>query len=87
MASITPGGVLVYNEEDAEVVKVVESAENYFRKIPYKTPEYEIVNGIVNLKTDMGDIPLSVLESITFVEYGRRKIHLFSVGNYGRGIL
>jgi len=60
VASITPGGVLVYNEEDAEVVKVVESAENYFRKIPYKTPDYEIVNGIVNLKTDMGDVPLSV---------------------------
>jgi UDP-N-acetylmuramate: L-alanyl-gamma-D-glutamyl-meso-diaminopimelate ligase len=60
VASITPGGVLVYNEEDEEVVKVVESAENYFRKIPYKTPDYEIVNGIVNLKTDMGDIPLSV---------------------------
>lgn len=60
VTSITPGGVLVYNEEDPEVVKVVESAENYFRKIPYKTPEYEIVNGIVNLKTDMGDIPLSV---------------------------
>ena len=60
VASITPGGVLVYNEEDAEVVKVVESAENYFRKIPYHTPDYEIVNGIVNLKTDMGEIPLSV---------------------------
>ena len=60
VSSITPGGVLVYNEEDAEVVKVVLSAENYFRKIPYKTPEYEIVNGIVNLKTDMGEIPLSV---------------------------
>ncbi|WP_379965681.1 UDP-N-acetylmuramate--L-alanine ligase [Epilithonimonas sp. UC225_85] len=60
VASITPGGVLVYNEEDAEVVKVVESAENYFRKIPYKTPAYKIENGIVNLKTDMGDIPLSV---------------------------
>ena len=60
VASITPGGVLVYNEEDAEVVKVVESAENYFRKIPYHTPDYEIVDGIVNLKTDMGEIPLSV---------------------------
>ena len=60
VASITPGGVLVYNEEDEEVVKVVESAENYFRKIPYKTPAYKIENGIVNLKTDMGDIPLSV---------------------------
>ncbi|MGI9652940.1 UDP-N-acetylmuramate--L-alanine ligase [Chryseobacterium sp. RLHN22] len=60
VASITPGGVLVYNEEDAEVVKVVESAENYFRKMPYKTPEYEISNGKVLLKTEMGDIPLSV---------------------------
>lgn len=60
VASITAGGVLVYNEEDAEVVKVVENAENYFRKIPYKTPEYEIVNGKVHLKTEMGDIPLSV---------------------------
>lgn len=60
VASITPGGVLVYNEEDAEVVKVVENAENYFRKIPYKTPQYEIVNGIVHLKTEMGDIPLSI---------------------------
>jgi UDP-N-acetylmuramate: L-alanyl-gamma-D-glutamyl-meso-diaminopimelate ligase len=60
VASITPGGILVYNEEDAEVVKVVEAAENYFRKIPYKTPEYEIINGKVHLKTEMGDVPLSV---------------------------
>ncbi|CAA7197103.1 UDP-N-acetylmuramate--L-alanine ligase [Chryseobacterium potabilaquae] len=60
VASITPGGVLVYNEEDIEVVKVVEAAENYFRKIPYKTPEYEINNGQVYLKTEIGDIPLSV---------------------------
>lgn len=59
-ASITPGGVLVYNEEDPEVVKVVEGAENYFRKIPYRTPEYEISNGKVHLKTEMGDVPLSV---------------------------
>lgn len=60
VASITAGGVLVYNEEDPEVVNVVEAAENYFRKIPYRTPEYEIVNGKVHLKTEMGDVPLSV---------------------------
>lgn len=60
VSSITPGGILVFNEEDAEVVKVVENAENYFRKIPYKTPEYDITNGTVHLKTEMGDIPLSV---------------------------
>ncbi|ASW74496.1 peptidoglycan synthetase [Chryseobacterium piperi] len=60
VASITPGGVLVYNEEDPEVVKVVDNAENYFRKLPYKTPEYEISNGRVLLKTEIGDIPLSI---------------------------
>lgn len=60
VASITPGGILVYNEEDPEVVKVVDNAENYFRKLPYKTPEYEIINGIVNVKTDLGNIPLSI---------------------------
>ncbi|MCL1672608.1 UDP-N-acetylmuramate--L-alanine ligase [Elizabethkingia ursingii] len=60
VATITPGGVLVYNEEDEEVVKVVDAAENYFRKLPYKTPEYEIVNGVVNLITSIGHIPLSV---------------------------
>lgn len=60
VATITPGGVLVYNEEDEEVVKVVDAAENYFRKLPYKTPEYEIINGVVNLITSIGHIPLSV---------------------------
>lgn len=60
VASITPGGVLVYNEEDAEVVKILEETNNFFRKIPYKTPEYEIADGNVNLKTEMGDIPLSI---------------------------
>lgn len=58
--TITPGGVLVYNEEDEEVVKVVENAENYFRKIPYKTPKYKTVGNTVHLQTDMGDIPLSI---------------------------
>ena len=60
VASITPGGVLVYNEEDEEVVKVVENSTNYFRKIPYKTPEYNISNGKVYLETNMGEIELSV---------------------------
>ncbi|AQX13957.1 peptidoglycan synthetase [Elizabethkingia meningoseptica] len=60
VATITPGGSLVYNEEDEEVVKVVEGAENYFRKMPYRTPEYEITDGVVNLITSVGHIPLSV---------------------------
>ena len=37
--NITSGGILVYNEEDEILVKLVEEAENYFRKMPYKTPK------------------------------------------------
>ena len=58
--SITSGGVLVYNEEDEEVVKIVENSQKYFRKLPYKTPEYSIRKGKVYIKTSMGEIPLSV---------------------------
>ena len=58
--SITSGGVLVYNEEDEEVVKIVENSQKYFRKLPYKTPEYSIREEKVYLKTSMGEIPLSV---------------------------
>ena len=58
--SITSGGVVVYNEEDEEVVKIVENSQKYFRKLPYKTPEYSIREGKVYLKTSMGEIPLSV---------------------------
>lgn len=58
--SITSGGFLVYNEEDEEVVKIVESAENYFKKVPYRTPKYQIRDGKVYLETDMGEVPLSI---------------------------
>jgi UDP-N-acetylmuramate: L-alanyl-gamma-D-glutamyl-meso-diaminopimelate ligase len=58
--SITPGGVLVYNQEDEHIVKLVESAENYFRKIPYQTPDYQLVNEKVYLETPMGQVPLEV---------------------------
>lgn len=58
--SIISGGVLVYNEEDEEVVKVVENTEKYLRKIPYKTPQYQIKNDKVYVKTDIGEVPLSI---------------------------
>ena len=60
IATITPGGVLVYNEEDIEVVKLVDAAENYFRRMPYKTPTYEVKNGNTYLETEMGQIPLKI---------------------------
>jgi UDP-N-acetylmuramate: L-alanyl-gamma-D-glutamyl-meso-diaminopimelate ligase len=57
---ITPGGILVYNEEDENIVKLVEEAENYFRKIPYKTPNYDVKNGKTSVETEMGNLPLKI---------------------------
>ena len=58
--SITNGGVVVYNQEDMEVVKVVQKSQNPIRKLPYKTPAHSIKNGITYLETEDGPIPLEI---------------------------
>lgn len=57
---ITPGGVLIYQDEDNELAKLVNEAENYFRKIPYKISEYHIKNGITHAESPMGEVPLKI---------------------------
>ena len=57
---ITNGGILVYNEEDAEVKRVAESATNPIRKLPYHTPKYNVENGITLLETPEGAMPIEV---------------------------
>lgn len=57
---ITPGGILVYNENDAEVKRISEAATNPIRKLPYATPEYKVENGKTLLKTPEGYMPIEV---------------------------
>ncbi|MCL9809187.1 UDP-N-acetylmuramate--L-alanine ligase [Flavobacterium luminosum] len=57
---ITNGGILVYNENDPEVKRVAEKADNPIRKIPYHTPEYSVQNGITLLETPEGPMPIEV---------------------------
>ncbi|MCK0156194.1 Mur ligase family protein [Cellulophaga sp. F20128] len=58
--SIVKGGSITYNEEDAEVVKVVEASENAIRKLPYGTPEYTIEDGTTLLETPEGPMPVEI---------------------------
>ncbi|MEM6686729.1 MAG: Mur ligase family protein [Bacteroidota bacterium] len=58
--SITRGGSINYNEEDAEVVRVVEASENPIRKLSYKTPNYTIENGETLLETPDGFMPIEI---------------------------
>ncbi len=57
---ITNGGILVYNENDPEVKRVAEKADNPIRKIPYHTPEYSVQNGVTLLETPEGPMPIEV---------------------------
>lgn len=58
--SIVNGGILVYNEEDEALKKVVEASENPIRKNPYTTPEYEVENGETLLDTPEGLMPVEI---------------------------
>jgi UDP-N-acetylmuramate: L-alanyl-gamma-D-glutamyl-meso-diaminopimelate ligase len=58
--SIVNGGSINYNEEDAEVKRVVETSENPIRKLPYHTPEYTVENGQTLLETPEGSLPIEV---------------------------
>jgi len=58
--SLIHGGIMVYNEEDIEVKKVVEESENSIKKYPYRTPDFHIDNGVTYLNTSEGDLPLEV---------------------------
>ena len=58
--SIVKGGSITYNEEDLEVKKVVETSENAIRKLPYATPEYQVVDGQTLLETSEGLMPIEV---------------------------
>ncbi|WP_159800515.1 UDP-N-acetylmuramate--L-alanine ligase [Flavobacterium sp. MK4S-17] len=60
ISKITNGGILVYNEDDAEVKRVAEAATNPIRKIPYYTPDYTVENGITYLQTPEGPMPIEV---------------------------
>lgn len=60
ISKITNGGILVYNNDDAEVKRVAENAANPIRKLPYSTPEYSIENGVTLLQTPEGAMPIEV---------------------------
>lgn len=57
---ITNGGILVYNQDDAEVNRIALAASNPIRKLPYTTPEYQVENGTTLLQTPEGLMPIEV---------------------------
>ena len=58
--SITPGGVLVYNEQDDLLREMVLASQNTIRKESYSILESTVSSGTTYLETDEGAIPLGV---------------------------
>ncbi len=58
--SLTNGGIMVYNEEDAVVKEVVESSTHAIKKYGYATPKYRIENGTTYIDTPEGELPLEI---------------------------
>lgn len=58
--SIVMGGSINYNEEDEEVKRVVLASENQIRKLPYRTPDYSVEDGVTLLETPEGPMPIEV---------------------------
>ena len=61
MNKIEVGGLLIYNETDEELNKLVlANKRNDIRYIPYKVPEHQITNGQTFITLDGAEGPLSV---------------------------
>jgi UDP-N-acetylmuramate: L-alanyl-gamma-D-glutamyl-meso-diaminopimelate ligase len=60
LTEITNGGTIIYNQEDAEVKRVVESSTATIKKVAYQTPEYTVEDGTTLLETPEGPMPIEV---------------------------
>lgn len=60
MSYIEPGGQIIYNEEDPEVKRLVESTKHEIKQFPYQTPAYQVMNENFVLKTIEGNLELSI---------------------------
>ena len=58
--SVTQGGVLVYNEADQTLRKMVSDSQNTIRKEPYITHDHMVSSGVTYIHTDEGPIPLNI---------------------------
>ena len=54
------GGTIVYNQDDAVLKNMVEHARGDIDKIAYGVPDFNIIDGVTNLETINGSIPLKV---------------------------
>lgn len=60
LTEIINGGTIIYNQEDPEVKRVVETSTATIKKVAYQTPEYTVEDGTTLLDTPEGPMPIEV---------------------------
>ena len=70
--SITAGGILIYNPENKALCETIEKSEKYCRKLPFYSPNYQIIDNSTFLETDLGTLQINIPEEkINLVEATR----------------
>jgi len=60
LTCMSNAAIMVYNEEDPIVKKVVEESEKHMKRYPYELPKYEIIDGQTYLETNEGPMPIEI---------------------------
>ena len=60
LTCMSNAAIMVYNEEDPIVKKVVEDSEKHMKRYPYHLPAHEIIDGQTYLETNEGPMPIEI---------------------------
>jgi len=60
LACMSNAAIMVYNEEDSIVKKVVEESDKHMKRYPYQLPKYKIIDGQTYLETNEGPMPIEI---------------------------
>ena len=80
---IEPGGKLIYCAEDPEVKELAGEKGVEVQRIPYGTPPHRIKEGITELETPRGTVPLQVFgrHNLQNLEGARHVCHQLGIGD------
>ena len=60
LTCMSNAAIMVYNEEDSIVKKVVEESDKHMKRYPYQLPNHEIIDGQTYLETNEGPMPIEI---------------------------
>ena len=60
LTCMSNAAIMVYNEEDLIVKKVVEESDKHMKRYPYQLPTHEIIDGQTYLETNEGPMPIEI---------------------------